>query len=124
MYSEERWEYLGKIGVDSGSMLLSDPCYVKDFPPFDDTTWKKDLAANAKEYTYNSAGAASCSEAQAAILGDGMGAVCSTGYGDGNYPVYVIRNRDGRIAAMMIDFDGVLDDPDDEEDEDDWEDDD
>ena len=30
-YENDSWEYIGTIGVDSGQMMLSDPCYVKDF---------------------------------------------------------------------------------------------
>lgn len=27
----EEWELIGRVAVDSGQMMLSDPCYVKDF---------------------------------------------------------------------------------------------
>jgi len=37
----------------------------------------------------------------------------STGYGDGLYPVYVQLNDDGRVAKVIIDFEGDLD-PEDE----------
>lgn len=42
------------------------------------------------------------------MLDEFMGAVCSTGWGDGQYPVLIKRDRHhGRIQAMMVDFDNV-----------------
>jgi len=34
----------------------------------------------------------------------GLGVVVSTGYGDGEYPVEVRRNEDGRIAEVRVRF--------------------
>lgn len=33
-----------------------------------------------------------------------LGAAISSGYGDGSYPVYVRRNKEGRILQVLIDF--------------------
>jgi hypothetical protein len=35
--------------------------------------------------------------------------VFNTGYGDGQYPVYVKLNSDGRVSMVVIDFEGNLD---------------
>ena len=36
-----------------------------------------------------------------------VGVVTSSGYGDGNYPVYVDVNNDNRVVALHIYFDGL-----------------
>jgi hypothetical protein len=36
----------------------------------------------------------------------GMGIMTDTMYGDGSYPVYVERNKEGRIKRVVIDFEG------------------
>ena len=47
---------------------------------------------------------------QAGILGNGVGAVCSTGFGDGLYPVYVEYADEGawgrRVKRLVIEFIG------------------
>ena len=99
----------GFIGVDSGQVMLIDPCYIgKDF---------------ANEYgekaglNYSGACEASLSKKHCGNFGGNDMAFCTgTTHGDGVYPVYVKRNRSGRVVAMLIDFDGScdLDDEDDE----------
>ena len=48
---------------------------------------------------------ATCSDESAGILGGGLAAVFSTGYGDGTYPVDVTYNSEGRVVAVTILFD-------------------
>ena len=31
MFKNEKWHYLGNVGVDSGTMMLSDPSYVSSY---------------------------------------------------------------------------------------------
>lgn len=35
---------------------------------------------------------------------DGLGVAVTTGWGDGQYPVYVKRDEEGRIVQVLIDF--------------------
>lgn len=37
-------------------------------------------------------------------IGVPLGVVTNTGYGDGIYPVYIRRNKDGRVAELVIKF--------------------
>lgn len=106
-------ELIGHIGVDSGQMLLTDPCYI-------DSIWEKvdelDFGeadenghhTETGETNYNGACRASMSARQAGILGHGAMAVCSSGLGDGSYPVYVEYSDEGawgkRIKSMTIVF--------------------
>jgi len=83
---------IGHIPVDSGQMMLIDPCYILA----DNNT--KDEKLNK---LYESCIDVTCSDAMAGTI-DG-GAVSSTGYGDGSYPVYV--EYDGnRVASLTIKF--------------------
>ena len=68
---------IGHIGVDSGQMLLVDPCYIE---------YPKQL----KDRRYSV---------------DSLGAICETGWGDGLYPVEVdICKKTNRICSMKITF--------------------
>ena len=97
---------IGHIGVDSGQMLLCDPCYI-------DSMWSKsetpadfrDLSSFEGKFNYLGAAQATLSDKKAGILDMSSGAVCSTGWGDGLYPVYVTYEGD-RISEMRIVFMG------------------
>jgi len=79
---------IGSIGIDSGQLILGDPCHV-DGKPID--------------------------EARAGMLGDkhalaipltnvaDAAIIVSTGYGDGIYPVYA-QIHDGRVMRVVVDF--------------------
>ena len=117
-YENDSWEYIGTIGVDSGQMILADPCYVKDFA--DDNSdaegvmklmeAMKDGSDNS--FSYIGACSQSNTPQQAGVLvndiGAEMGVVCSSGFGDGGYPVYVKRHDFGewgkRVVEMKIEF--------------------
>jgi hypothetical protein len=86
---EER--LIGVVGVDSGQLILSDPCYI-------DSEWRKrtkfDHSDKFKgEFSYNGCCNATLKEEQAGQLHyrlghDGAGVVFSSGIGDGTYNVY------------------------------------
>ena len=113
-YENDSWEYIGSIGVDSGQMILSDPCYVKDFEDSDDVVGLMAAIKNGSDDSYSYTGACSQSNTsqQAGVLvndiGAELGVVCSSGFGDGVYPVYVKRhafgNNDTRVVEMKIEF--------------------
>ena len=97
---------IGTAGVDSGQLMVSDPCYVKDFinNEFNTKTKKLDYS-----YSYNGACTQTCiNENQGGELGNGLGVVFSTGIGDGSYPVYAYLGEiDGfgeRVLKVEIDF--------------------
>ena len=94
------WEEVGVIGVDAGLCWLGDPCYIlpddasertdviKDWSKFCDAIKDKDT----HQFQYN-------------MGHDGLGVVVSTGWGDGEYPVLIRRNKAGRIAEVRVVFD-------------------
>jgi hypothetical protein len=88
--------------------MITDPCYVKDFVDDAHDSVQSDLNGSHPiteklPYSYGGACAASCSDKQGAALDEGMGTVISTGYGDGDYPVYV-EYEDGRVARVIVEF--------------------
>ena len=92
-------ELLGCCAVDSGQILLVDPCYLN--------AWK-DGEADDKQSHYGQ-----CCDLTLGSKGGGQilisniagtGVVTSTGWGDGNYPVYAEYNEEGRVARVTIDF--------------------
>jgi hypothetical protein len=116
-------ELIGHVGVDSGRMMLCDPCYIE-------SSWVQDndFASDASDqekpvntdFSYAGACEATLAKVSAGILGGGLGAVCSTGFGDGTYPVYVEYSDEGdwgrRVKRMVIEF--ISDEVEDEVDED------
>ena len=100
---------VGVCGVDSGQIMLTDPCYVKDFVDEmnEGGDFDASLEPNSRDeypYTYNGACSATCSDEMVGQLGACQGVVVSTGWGDGLYPVYVTYSEDGRIATATISF--------------------
>ncbi|NCD10765.1 MAG: DUF4241 domain-containing protein, partial [Negativicutes bacterium] len=72
---------IGSVGVDSGQLLVIDPCYLG--------RWKDDdFDQPSKEpLSYSSACQLTLSEEQAGELGNSSAVAFSSGFGDGVYPV-------------------------------------
>ena len=108
-------ELVGHIGVDSGQMMLGDPCYFDEWGGGEFTSAGEDAPPNGA-FDYDGACRATTGGHKAGLLGNGLAAVCSTGFGDGTYPVYVEVSDQGqwgqRVKSMTI----VFIDDDDEED--------
>ena len=89
--SEER---VGSIHVDAGLCWVGDPCYVLgDNASSKVTDWG--------EFCGKLHGGG---ETHSNPLGEGTGIAISTGYGDGEYPVYIRKNSEGRVAEIRIVF--------------------
>jgi hypothetical protein len=90
-----KWEKIGVVGIDSGNLILGDPCY-----------WLKDADYNKLfpidgEWTYQTR------QLKYDKGHDGKGVITTTGYGDGEYPVYVKYNKEGRVAEIRVKFMGT-----------------
>ena len=102
---------IGEVGVDSASLMITDPCYIKDFKSGDyNPEIKKD-----KSYSVNGACCATDGKNQGGVIGithkpdKGLGVVFKTGIGDGVYPVYATLDNmemfGERVVKVEINFD-------------------
>jgi len=94
-------KYIGSFMVDSGQGMIGDPCYLDEWQnKYEDFN---DYPNHQGEYGYLGACEATLSN-NAGVLGNGMGVVFTTGYGDGVYPVFAEFNDEGRIAKVTIEL--------------------
>ena len=105
------WIKIGSFGVDSGQVLITDPCYLDSWKgfEFDEEAVKKMQESGEFEYSYSGACARTLLDlpdkrSGAGEIYRGFGVVSSTGYGDGEYPVYAKFNNEGRVMQLKIDF--------------------
>ncbi len=119
---DDTWTQIGQIFVDSGQVMVGDPCYLKDYEAGE---FAYDAELDATQFSYAGACSASLSEAGAGMVGayglqhTSARAVCTrTGNGDGTYPVSVRYDDQGCIAEMRVVF--LEPDDDEDEDEDGW----
>jgi len=102
--SKENLELLGHFGVDSGQVMIGDPCYLDDFKNDD---YKEDGVKN--EYSYSGACLATLGEEHGGELyldrnkNIPLSVVSRTGFGDGVYPVYAVKEN-GRVKKLIIEF--------------------
>lgn len=108
---------VGHCCVDSGQIMLSDPCYVEQFVRNGNGEEFNSELKKPYPYTYNGASSATCQE-DGGELGGGLGVVVTSGWGDGSYPVFITLNADGRVATATIVFDDMDENYEDDEDED------
>ena len=95
----------GHIGVDSGQIMIGDPCYLDGWDNNKDEEWNPE--GKEGQYSYQGVSATTSKDAYGQI-GGGLAVAMSSGYGDGQYPVYVQLNEDGRVVMAVIDFNDVL----------------
>ena len=104
-----RTELAGHCGVDSGQIMVVDPCYA-----FNDNYNGSDSDATGGNYDAICRVSIADQYGEFPLPGNGytgnVGVVTSSGYGDGEYPVYVDINSDGRVVALHIYFDQFPDD--------------
>jgi len=99
-----KWKKIGEISVDSGQILVCDPCYLKD--------WKADRVSDegvpSADFSYSGACSQTLSEKRCGGIGDGLGIAIATAYGDGTYPVYVLRDERGSPTQVLISFEDIF----------------
>lgn len=96
-------ELVGHVSVDSGQVMIVDPCYVLDGAHDDPSA---DPSGRAR---YGLPCEVTLSDRRhgefIATGSHGTGVASSSGYGDGCYPVYARKNDDGRVVELTIYFD-------------------
>ena len=112
------WTLVGHFGVDAGLCWIGDPCYImhttttkdgKEVPAPLPATLGKDWGEFCDKLNYDGPVMQSFNYE----LGhEGLGCLVSTGYGDGSYPVYALVLDEGdwgkRVAALFVDFFGLM----------------
>lgn len=102
-------EKIGSFGVDSGQIIIGDPCYLDGWKNEQEEGGEFSASLSAPyPYSYNGASSATCSKKMGGELGRGSAVAVTSGYGDGYYPVYVERDYSGRIVKVIIDFVGEV----------------
>jgi hypothetical protein len=101
--------YIGEVAVDSGQLMVTDPCYI-------DQEWRRESLVLASDleradgtsygYSYNGACNATLSGGGHGQLAFGLGhagagVAFRTAWGDGGYPVYA-EKHDGRIVRVYV----------------------
>ena len=101
-------ELVGHVSVDSGQVMIVDPCYVLD-GEYDEAP--EHDPADHKQCQYGHPCAVTLSDTRHGEVfakGFGTAVAASSGYGDGNYPVYAVKNEDGRVVELTIYFDEAV----------------
>lgn len=96
---------IGTVCVDSGQVMICDPCYIdsqwEKVPVFPGDNFTQQCADNKDQFNYLGACHASLSENMAGPIG--LAVAASSGYGDGEYPVYATYEG-GRVKSLTIKF--------------------
>jgi len=89
---------IGYVGVDSGQLIIADPCYLREW---------KDGRSDDTSCQYGKACEVTCTGEYAGevlIAGiQGTGVAFATG-GDGAFPIYAQFNEEGRITKIEIEL--------------------
>lgn len=127
-------EIIGTVDVDSGTVMIIDPCYVL---PDERTGWPAGIPDGGDPSAWSELidGESSVYLSATDFVGSdkrhaewGGGVVTHTLYGDGGYPVIAEKNAAGAVVRIIIDFGSeglndplIADDPwaEDEDEEDD-----
>jgi len=117
--NKKEWNLVGHCPVDSGQLMITDPCYL-------DSHWEKEEFDGESSDYFNYSYLGCCNQT---LKGDGgeifglnregnfglnkegklsdisLGVVSRTGWGDGYYPVYAkVDEETGRVRELKIIF--------------------
>jgi hypothetical protein len=81
--------HIGNVGVDSGQLVIADPCNVRDLPMSDVVNASLSGGGLVSEFAH--------------IPGAGLAVASPTAYGDGIYPVFQVIDN-GELVGLFIDF--------------------
>ena len=107
-----RWLKIGAVDVDSGQIMITDPCYLDDYRPDEFTTAdQKRLPSDVDpaEFSYSAACVLTSNPPGHGMLFRGGVVVTATQCGDGSYPVFA-RFSGSEIAMVAVRFDLAADD--------------
>lgn len=90
---------IGTVFVDAGIVMVGDPCYTLP----DDGSHRDETVRDWSKF---------CGEMDAQDYGTHqkpfpvkeVGIVVQSGYGDGEYPVFIEQNNEGRVKRLVVEF--------------------
>lgn len=84
----DTWQHIGNVGVDAGLIMVGDPCYVTGDSPANQLVHDWDEFCDYIRKDENTIHHQVACGLPYALGHMGAGVVVSSGYGDGEYPVY------------------------------------
>ncbi|MGZ4865420.1 MAG: hypothetical protein ACXV7G_13890 [Halobacteriota archaeon] len=95
------WQYAGVVGVDSGAVLICDPSYVG---PHINPKRMHEVMLTLSEHNTETQLKFTNDKIGYGKGADGAGYITRTWLGDNIYPVYVLKDENGRAVELRIDF--------------------
>ena len=94
-----QFKLIGRCPVDSGQVMITDPCYL-------DKWINDDFEFESEDYSFSYSGACNTTIKKTyGELSNGLAVARRTGWGDGNYPVYAkICPETKRVMELKIIF--------------------
>ena len=86
-----------RVTVDAGCIWIGDPCYVMGEDSRNGPKTWADMCDRINHANHDETGISE-------PLGEGVGVLTESGYGDGEYAVTLHRNREGRVSRVVINF--------------------
>ncbi len=90
---------IGLAGVDSGCVIVGDPCYVIDDRLPEHPTWDEVVDAS-----FDEKGHQVTDKHGAPVVNVNGTFIIGTPYGDGSYPVYAELNDNNEVVSVRIDL--------------------
>lgn len=94
----DKWRIVGEVSIESGALLLSDPCYRKT--PGIEAALKRLISFIPPASEECLRGAATWTHQPTGVV---LGTIVNTG-GDGTYKVKLKRDEDGLPLAVLVEF--------------------
>lgn len=103
------WIKVGDLGVDSGTIMVGDPCYSLDKHPEnrDDFYRAVGISGNSQKFKLKQRSLEPVDDVNYSqvIKVDGEFVTVQSGFGDGLYPVFVRKDaKSGRVAELRVIF--------------------
>ena len=98
-----RIKQVGNVAVDSGQIMITDPCYLGDYKA-NEFTGEEDDPIDPEDFSYNTVCKMTIQKNPFGQISRKCVFVSSTLCGDGNYPVYAILDEYGKPKQLIIDF--------------------
>ena len=101
-FHEKVLQDVGEVSVDSGQLLICDPCYLRSHAMTEEAL--EEISHVTLGEPRKMCGPAVNTKFVGSEKQFPLGFVTTTGYGDGRYKVYVEKNAEGRIKSVTAVF--------------------